>query len=364
MRVEIVIDSLTWGGAEMLLGDLAAGAHSAGIELGVTHLFAHDENPAAARLRVRGIEPVHVPAARFADPAAVARLRSHLRRRRPDLVHTHLQYSDLLGSLGAWTARIPAVSTIHVMEWSDPGDRKRQRLVAGVRRRTTARVVCVSDAARAAFLDAGWDRPERVVTVRNGVADDARGGGAGVRAELGLATDDVVVTMLTVLREGKGHDAAIAAVRKLADRFPTLKLVIAGEGPERPAIERLADGSDRIVLAGHRDDVPALLDASDVLLHPSRVDALPTALIEAGRAGVPVVSTAVGGIPEIVGDGVSGVLMQGAATPDAVAAALGPLLQDPDARRALGRAGRIRYEREFTAERWAARLRALYDSLA
>ena len=364
MRVEVVIDSLTWGGAEMLLGDLAAGVRAAGIDLGVTHLFSHDENPAAARLRARGVEPVHVPASRFADPAAVGRLRAHLAARRPDVVHTHLQYSDLLGSLAARRAGIPAVSTIHVMEWSDSRDRLRQRVVSAVRRRCAAKVICVSDAARAAFLDAGWDRAERVVTVRNGVVDERSGGGPALRAELGIGSGDVVVSMLAVLREGKGHEAAIEAVARLRERIPRLCLLIAGEGPERPVIEGLAAERGCAVLAGHRDDVGAVLDASDVLLHPSRVDALPTALIEAMRAGVPVVATAVGGIPEIVEDGVQGALMRGAPTSERVEAALEQVLGDDDAREQMGRAGRTRFEREFTAERWAERLGVVYEAVA
>jgi glycosyltransferase involved in cell wall biosynthesis len=116
-------------------------------------------------------------------------------------------------------------------------------------------------------------------------------------------------------------------------------------------------------MLGHRDDVMAVLDAADVLLHPSEIDALPTVVMEAMAASVPVVATRVGGVPELVADGDSGVLVAAPATAEGLAAALGPLLGDAGLRRRMGAAGRARYEREFTAESWARRSRALYDDV-
>ena len=116
-------------------------------------------------------------------------------------------------------------------------------------------------------------------------------------------------------------------------------------------------------MLGHRTDVMQLLDASDVLVHPSEADAFPTALIEAMAASVPVVATAVGGIPEIVVDGETGVLVPGPATAAQLTAALEPLVTDAELRARMGAAGRARYEREFTVETWARRTRELYDRI-
>jgi glycosyltransferase involved in cell wall biosynthesis len=120
---------------------------------------------------------------------------------------------------------------------------------------------------------------------------------------------------------------------------------------------------DAVTLAGHRDDVMDVLDASDVLLHPSRIDAFPGALLEAMAAGVPVVATAVGGIPDIVEDNVSGILVSAPATATTLREAVAPLLADAHLRDVLGRRGRERFELEFSVERWAERLRALYDDV-
>jgi glycosyltransferase involved in cell wall biosynthesis len=363
IRVHALIDSLTWGGAEMLLADLAAGAPAAGVELSVGYLFQHNDNPAAERLARRDIEPEHVPVRGLLNPASFRSVRRHLEQHRPDLVHTHLEYADTLGGPAARSLGIPTLSTLHVMHW-ERGLREgsKARLAALARRRCAHRVIAVSDAARHAYLAEGWDSEKHVVTIRNGsAATPEPGAGQAVRQELGLASDDLVVAMLTVLRPGKGHDVAAAAVRSLAERFPGLRLLVAGDGYSRDAVEaRIRDLGRAGMMAGHRDDVMALLDACDVLLHPSSFDAFPTGLIEAMAAGVPVLSTRVGGIPEIVEEGETGILVDAPPTVEGVSAALAELLDDPERRRLMGAQGRERYEREFTAEAWAARLSALY----
>jgi glycosyltransferase involved in cell wall biosynthesis len=170
--------------------------------------------------------------------------------------------------------------------------------------------------------------------------------------------------MVTVLRPGKGHDVAVESVRRLLPRFPQLRLLIAGDGPSLPDVRRLAEPlGDAALLLGHRTDVGELLGASDVLLHPTSMDAFPTVLLEAGATGVPVLATAVGGIPEIVRDGDTGLLVSTPVSADEVAPALERLLGDAALRARLGDAARARFDAEFTAQRWAQRLRAVYDDV-
>jgi glycosyltransferase involved in cell wall biosynthesis len=362
----VVIDGLGFGGAEMLLGELAAEAEGAGIRLSVGFLREKDGNPAARRLVEHGITPIHMPIRGLLSPASFRSVRAAVAEVAPDIVHTHLAYSDLLAGAAAGALGLPAVSTQHVMAWErGPRDSTKLWLCARARRRWMARVIAVSEAGRAAYLAERWDDPSRVVVLHNGVRDAARPGtGAAVRRELGLAPDDVVLTTLTVLRPGKGHAAAIAATEALRRADPRVKLLVLGDGPARADIEAMARPlGDGVVLAGHRDDVMAVLDATDVLLHPSDVDAFPTALLEAMAASTPVVATSVGGIPEIVDDGVTGVLVAAPADAHALVAALEPLVADAARRHALGTAGRDRFERCFTAARWAQQTRALYDEV-
>jgi glycosyltransferase involved in cell wall biosynthesis len=288
-------------------------------------------------------------------------------------VHTHLGLADVVGTLAARSLGVPAVSTIHLVAGQPTGRpadqtrraRARMRLAALVRRRAGARVIAVSEAARVAYLMQGWDLPRHVVTVHNGIARDARAGaGAAVRAELGIAPDELVVSTVTVLRQGKGHDLAISAVAALLARFPKLRLVVLGDGSAREQIHRLAAPlGDAVVFTGHHGDPMAMLAATDVLLHPTRMDAFPTALLEAAASRVPVIATNVGGVPEIVEDGHTGVLLDFPPTAPALTAELARLLEDPSLRRRMGERAEQRFLERFTAARWAARLREVYEEV-
>jgi glycosyltransferase involved in cell wall biosynthesis len=373
LRVHTLIDSLTWGGAETLLGDLASGAATAGVRMSVGYLHDVNGSPAAAGLRAHGIEPELVSVDRLIEPAGVVRLRRHLMRVRPDVVHTHLAVADALGTLAARSLGIPALSTIHLVAGQPTGrpldsgarGRARARLVALARRHAAARVIAVSDAARDAYVQTGWDTAARVVTVHNGIARTADpSAGAGVRAELGLDPDAFVVSIVTVLRPGKGHDLVVEAVGRLLPRYPRLRLLVLGDGPAREEIHGLvAPLGDAAILTGHRDDVMAALAATDVLVHPTLMDAFPTTLLEAAAARVPVIATRVGGIPEIVSDGENGLLLPFPPSVDGLVGHLGRLLDEEALRRRLADRAYEIYQERFTAERWAARLRMIYDEV-
>jgi glycosyltransferase involved in cell wall biosynthesis len=373
LRVHTLIDSLTWGGAETLLGDLASGASAAGIELSVAYLREIDGSPAAVRLRAHGIEPQLVPVDRLLQPRAPLRLLRHLRQVRPDVLHTHLEMADVFGLIAGRALGIPSLSTIHLVAARrgraemDGGGRglAKLRFAALVRRHAAERVIAVSDAARNAYLATGWDLQPRVITVHNGIARPLQpGAGEQVRRELELEPDALVLAMATVLRPGKGHEVVFEAVERLLPRFPSLRLVVLGDGPDRERIHRLAKRlGSAVLLPGHRHDVISVLQASDVLLHPTSMDAFPTALLEAACARVPVVATAVGGIPEIVEDQLTGVLIATPPSAGALQQALQGLLADSDARRQMGERAHARFIQRFTAEQWASRLRAAYDEV-
>ncbi len=366
LNVLAVIDHLSVGGAEMLLGQFAAAAPAMGIRLSVAHLVDSDGNPAATPLREAGIEPVNLDVRGRPGTRHLRAMRRHIRTVRPDIVHTHMGTSDLVGGLAARSLGVPTVSTIHAIMQQRSGTARAKDVLFALSQRWCAdRVITVSDSARRAYLDRRRGMDRRVVRIYNGIdLETAPGSGAIVRRELGIQPDDLLVGMVSGLRPEKGHDIAIEAITKLRGRFPSLRLLIAGQGRLESELARHAAplGKD-IIFAGYRTDVSAVFDALDVCIHPSRLDAFPTALIEALAASVPVLATAVGGIPEIVDDGNTGVLVAAPPRPDALAHELGLLLADPARRDALAGAGRRAYLERFTAGPWVQSTRALYDTV-
>ena len=360
VSVLALIDHFVMGGAESQLTRFALAAAGSGIRLSIACLEERDGNPAAAPLVERGIAPVNLNLTGRHGPRSVQAVRRHVAAVNPQVVHTHLGTSDMLGGLAARSLGVPAISTIHASSWG-PGTNAKRWLV----RACATRIIAVSDSARREYLSHGWARESQIVTVHNGIdAVAAPGAGAEVRRELGLAPDDFVVAMISALRPEKGHDIALDVVRSLRGQYPRLRLLIVGRGALADQIAaQAADLGDAVVMAGMRHDVMRVFDAADVCLQPSRTDAFPTTLIEAMAASVPVLATAVDGIPEIVTDGDTGVLVGAPPRAQAFAQALAALIDDPDRRRGLARAGRLEYERRLTTRPWVAGTRAVYDSV-
>jgi len=359
-----VIDHFGMGGAERLLSRFASAAPRAGIRLTIMCLRQLDRNPAAEPLYALGVPPMNLelPPGR-PGISAFLKLRRRIATLRPQIVHTHLGTSDVVGGLAARSLGVPMVSTIHTMGWNrdDRGQHARRMVV----KLCATRIVAVSESARQHYIAQGWGREQQVVTIHNGMdVTPEPGAGRQVRRELGLEDDALVIGMVSALRPEKAHDLAIHAVALVRDRFPNVRLLIAGGGELTHAIARLAAQLDgAAVMAGRRSDVMRVFDAIDICLHPSRADAFPTTLVEAMAASVPVLATSVGGIPEIITDNVTGMLMPPSPAPALIASRLIALIEDPARRAELGAAGRRAYERRFTADPWVASTRALYDQV-
>ena len=366
LRVHALIDGLGVGGAEMCLAEFAAAAPAVGVDLSVAALGGTPDDAAARRLRSLGIEVSMVTVSSLLAPGDRRRVREHVAAVGPELLHTHLGGADLLGGLAARRLGLPAVSTIHEVRGSEGMVQStRSALIGWARRRSFDRVIAVSEAARAAALKHRGASRERTVVLPNAVADGARpGAGKAVRAELGWSGEEFVIGMCSALRRVKGHDVAIAAIDLLRVRHPQVRLLIAGDGPDRAEVEsRAAALGDGVRVTGYRADVMELLDACDVVLQPSYSEAFPTTLLQALAASTPVVATDVGGIPEIVRDRETALLVPAPPVAEAVEDALERILLDRELARRLARAGRERFESSYSLSSWAARLRATYEEV-
>jgi glycosyltransferase involved in cell wall biosynthesis len=314
---------------------------------------------AAARAGARYVPLRHVQRAvhPVRDVLGLVELVRLCRAVRPDILHANSSKVGVLGRLAAALARVPIrVFTVHGWAFkADTGLTARLYLLADrlVRPLTTA-IVCVAEGERIAGLAARTCTDRQAVVIPNAV-DVAAFAPADPRREPPL------VVSVGRLKAPKDFDTLVRALALLpAGRR---RATIVGDGPDRPALEDAARalGVD-LELAGERDDVPELLAGSTVFVLSSRSEGMPISILEAMAAGLPVVASRVGGVPELVEDGVTGLLVP-PGDARALADALGRLDADPELRARLGAAGRARAAERFDLPRFRAAHVDLYARL-
>ena len=363
VKVAHVIHSLGAGGAEAVLEHLAPAARAASVEIIVIGLSDAADNRTARRLREAGVTVHELHRGRY-DLTAVLTLARLLRSARVDVVHTHLKHADVVGGLAAGLVGLPAVSTLHLIEAAPAGSAGRGPRPAGGCRPWPpdahhhravpgpAPVVCRVGTARCG--------PDHRAQRRRRAGAPAHTGRGPRRARRPAGPGPRPDGLPDAPREGARRPARGAA-RHTAGRPPRGRA--RRRRPARSPDPRAGGRStrclrDRVRVLGFREDVDDLLAACDLVIHPSRADALPTALVSAIASRRAVVATDVGGIADIVGDGVGDLVPSG--LPQALAAAVTALVADPRRRDERGDRGRARYEREFSATVWAGRLREVY----
>ena len=331
-RAAVVADGHGFGGAQVYARSLVAHAPD-GLVCDVVTTDEHAPRLAPA-VRARGGRVVVVPTSVRAG--AAPQLRAALERLAPDLVQVNLvDPTSMVAALEAAAEVAPAVATLH-MRGEVPASEQARVRAAYARLR---HLVAVSREFAALARDVL--RVDRVTHVLNGVDP--------VPTVQPPAGDVPVVAALGRLTAQKGFDVLLEAVRSLTADGVRLRLVLAGEGRERAALERQAAGLP-VSFAGFAEDPRAVFAQADVFALPSRVEALPLVLVEAVSAGLPAVATDVGDVREALGDVAVVVPPQ---DPAALAGGLRSLLLDPDDRRRRGAAGADLARRSLTARRMA-----------
>jgi glycosyltransferase involved in cell wall biosynthesis len=299
-------------------------------------------------------------------PVRMRQFFRELRRERPAVFHAHLNWpmACKFGLISATVARIPAVvATAQLfVEYQFPLKALvfvLQRFIA----RGVDRYIAVSHHVAGRLCQTYGLSAPQVCVVHNSVfpAPFSRRLNAELRAKLMGTTERPIVLTLARLDRQKGHCYLLEA----AALVPEAVFVLAGEGPERPALEAQAKAlglDDRVMFLGFRDDVCDLLASCDLFVLPSLFEGLPLSVLEAMAAGKPVVATAIGGTDEAVVRGETGLLVPPAA-PSALAEAIRTILSDPVLSRRFGTAGRARVQQAFSAETMVRRITAIYDEL-
>jgi glycosyltransferase involved in cell wall biosynthesis len=333
----------SWRGGQNQVLLTARGMAARGVE---TAIVCRTGGELETRARTGGATALSLPFRGDLWPPGILALARLLRRERPAALLLHDPHAVSAGLGAALLAgRVPLVAVRRVDF----------RLGTAFSRRKYAacdRVVVVSRAI-GSVVEAGGIPPGRVRLVYEGVPDRTpAAGGREALAELRVPAGAPVVGNVAALADHKDHATLVEAMALLRPRVPEARLVVAGEGERRPALEaqvRERGLADRVVFAGFRQDLDRLLPAFSVFCLSSRLEGLGTSLLDAMAFGLPIVATAAGGIPEAVEDGVSGRLVP-PGDPVALAGALAEALADEERRRAWGAAGRRRFLERFTAD--------------
>jgi glycosyltransferase involved in cell wall biosynthesis len=348
------------GGAQVHVLELVRGlAARVGFTVAVGEDLFLAEELRGLGVAVRVLPGLRREIAPASDLAVLAALRALIRDLRPHLVHTHSSKAGVLGRAAAWLEGVPALHTAHSWAFSEGLPWTRIALSVPVEvlaGRATRRVVVVSDADRRLALRYRVARPDRIRVVHNGVGDTAL---RAVPDAPGVPT----IAMVARMAPPKDHLLLLSALARVQAPF---RLVLVGDGPDRAPVEAAIGRlglAGRVVLTGVSPEVPRLLADAQVGALVSRQEGFPLTVLEAMRAGLPVVASDVGGVREAVEHGVTGLLVP-RGDEAGLAAAFARLLCDASLRRALGAAGRKTWEERFTAAQMVAGTEAVYRETA
>jgi len=359
-RVLFVADSLDVGGAERVLVELAGGLVARGARVAVAcsvgGALAVQAEQAGIKVVVLGSTLVKRRVDRdFAD--ALARL---IALDAPEVVHSHMYASTAAAAFAVEGIGVPLV--IHEHSEAHWRNKQARRRIADAYRRCRA-VIAVSGPIRQRLVELDQVAPEKVHVVTNALPALPPVAEVAMRVALSQCQRGPLVGVVARLEPEKGVEIFLRAVRLLARRFPAAHFVVVGDGRQRAALENFAAHRGLpVTFLGFRLDGPALVGQLDLLVVPSFSEGTPLVVLEAAGAGVPVVATAVGGIPDQLRDGIE-VLLVPAGDASALADACGRIMNDPGLGMQLATAARHRAEQHYQPHAALDAVEAIYRSL-
>jgi len=367
-----MIDGLGPGGAEQLAPNILRSISESGINIRVCALQVKHGNPIADELTRIGLPVDLVPIPHLRHPLNLFRILDYLRKHRPQVLHTQLEFSDILGTVAAKILGIPTVSTLHSLDEYQENKTANWRLKLRwfILRNFTDRIIAVSEKTRIHHINSGNLIENRIVTIYNGINlsqfnsknQQVR---ETTRQQLNIQKEDKMIVTVAVLRELKGIQFMVKAMQEIISDYPNVHYVIVGDGEYKPTLIELVNSlnlGDQITFTGRRTDIPEILNACDLFVLPTLVDALPTVLIEALATKAPIVASNVGGIPEIIDDNVNGLLIP-PSEPSKLANACVKLLSDEKLSKSLTQAGEITAKQRFDVYVQAKQLIDLYGEI-
>jgi len=382
IRVLRVIARLNMGGPALHVAYLSAGLAERGYETTlVAGTLARGEGSMAYVAEDLGVRILRLDAlsreiSPFRDAISVLRLARLIREQRPQILHTHTAKAGTVGRLAALLAgdaRPPiVVHTFHghvLHGYFGPLKSQAFRVLERLLGRMTTRLIAVSPQVRDDLVSLGVAPAEKFSVVRLGVELDERVRtqvvGADARARLGIGHERFVVGWVGRMTGVKRTDDVLESLHRLRERGVDAVLLMVGSGPDHDHVEQRASALGIVrhcYFLGYQEDVSGWYQAFDALILPSANEGTPVVVIEALAAGCPVVATSVGGVPDVVREGVDGFLVP-VGDVEQLAERLARLARDPELRARMGEAGRASIPARYAVERLVADIDALYRSL-
>lgn len=302
----------------------------------------------------------------FFDVSALIRLVRLLRERRIDILQTHDAQTRRIGLVAASLSGVTHVSSLH--GWIQ--NNQKQKWATGLDKRLvrfSKKVIVMSEAMKTEIVAAGVS-PEKVMTLYNAVLlKDYSVGGRGekIRKEFEISEDEKVVAFIGRFSAEKGPDVFVRMAQRVLRQYSKVKFLMIGDGPLRSDITRSVDDlglRKQMIFTGHRTDMERIYLVLDILVISSFSEGLPNVLLEAFAYRKPVVSTRVGGTPEIISHGESGFLVEPGNVDGLVDSVLA-LLKDPELAGKMGERGRKTIEEKLSFEKRTERIQALYQEI-
>lgn len=363
LRVLFLIDSLIEdGGAERIAIGLATHLPKARFDVWVCSTRSAEVS-AMQTLQRAGVKHVNLGRSSKWDLYRLGALITLVRRERFDVLHAHKFGSNLWGTLIGRVCRVPVVLA-HEHTWSYEGNPIRKWLDGLVIGRLATRFIAVSSLDAQRMVSIEHVPPEKVVLLPNGYMPRPSLPDDNFRQELGIDARTPLIAAVTVLRPQKAISVLLEAHARVLEEMPEARLVLAGGGAERSALETRTKQlglQDRVHFLGYRSDVDSILRASDIAAMSSDYEGTPVVSFECMANRTPLVATAVGGLPDVIEHGRTGLLVP-PRDPQALADAILSLLRDPARREQMGTDAAKRLP-EFTIGSSIERLSALYEAL-
>ncbi len=359
------------GGSERHLLALLPALAQRGLAVRMCVLETGDGHHLVEEMRKQGIDVTVQRGGSDLNLTLIPALVSEIRRFRPDVVHTHLVHADVYGQVAAALARVPGVSSVH----GTPAFYRRAplRQAGQAAGRLARRRIAISAHVARFVEELGLAPVDRIRIVHYGIDAERFTLDASMsshtRDELHLPPDALVVGIASRLIPGKGHDVLIQSVSEATRTGRDIRLLVVGDGPERASLEALARRWCRpsvVHFTGFAEDVRPYLGASDVLAFPTQQwlgEGFGLAALEAMATGKPVVASRVGSLPEVVDDGVTGVLVPPASVTGFSDALIG-LADDPARRARFGRKAALRAREVFPLESMVSRTIDVYGEMS